>query len=211
MGPWATISLLQIKQEILLGPVQTGQDVKNMLYTASRENSPTWSLWEKTPGGLKCFGFEDTEDSRPNTPTGKEILAVYEKVWAASELVCSEAQLLLAPQLPVQGWMFKGRVPSIHHAIDIMWTKQVTLITQGACMGNPNCSGVLELIIDWPDGKDFETSSEDRQTHLGYCTVERYCHLGRERYCKCMSCRCSHIQELCHWRSPKQSADGSGC
>lgn len=48
----------------------------------------------------------------------KEILAVYEGVQAASEVVGTEAQLLLEPRFPVLGWMFKGRVPSTHHATD---------------------------------------------------------------------------------------------
>lgn len=38
----------QIKQEIshavALWPIRTGQDVKNVLYTAARENGPSWSL-----------------------------------------------------------------------------------------------------------------------------------------------------------------------
>ena len=44
----------QIKQEIVhavvLGPVRTGQDVKNVLYTAAGKNGPTWSLWQRAPG-----------------------------------------------------------------------------------------------------------------------------------------------------------------
>ncbi|KFQ76069.1 hypothetical protein N337_08088, partial [Phoenicopterus ruber ruber] len=44
----------QIQQEtvhaVALEPVWTGQDVKNVLYTSARDNSPTWSLWSKAPG-----------------------------------------------------------------------------------------------------------------------------------------------------------------
>ncbi|GAB0176156.1 hypothetical protein GRJ2_000080800 [Grus japonensis] len=88
------------------------------------------------------------------TPTEKETLAAYEGVRATSEVVGTEAQLLLAPRLPVLGWMFKGRVPSMHHATGAMWSKWVTLVTQWAQTGNPNCPGILEVIIDWPEGKD---------------------------------------------------------
>ncbi|KFP42422.1 hypothetical protein N324_02098, partial [Chlamydotis macqueenii] len=53
-GPEQRQAFEQIKQEIVhavaLGPVRTGQDVKNILYTAARENGPTWSLWQRTPG-----------------------------------------------------------------------------------------------------------------------------------------------------------------
>ncbi|KAK4806216.1 hypothetical protein QYF61_001139 [Mycteria americana] len=59
-----------------------------------------------------------------STPTEKEILAAYEGVRAASEVVGTEAQLLLAPlALLVLGWVFKGRVPSTHHATDATWRK----------------------------------------------------------------------------------------
>ncbi|KFP59864.1 hypothetical protein N322_11812, partial [Cariama cristata] len=44
----------QIKQEIghavALGPIQTGQGIKNVLYTAAGDHGPTWSLWQKAPG-----------------------------------------------------------------------------------------------------------------------------------------------------------------
>jgi len=49
-----------------------------------------------------------------------------------------------------------------------------------------------------------------RQTRIGDCTVEGYCCLGREHGCKGTSHRCSCTQELCHWRTSEQSADGSG-
>jgi len=70
-------------------------------------------------------------------------------------VVGTEAQLLLAPRLPILGWMFEERVPSTHHATNATWSKWVMLITQRARMGNPSCPGILEVIMDWPEGKDF--------------------------------------------------------
>ncbi|KFW07740.1 hypothetical protein N327_12114, partial [Fulmarus glacialis] len=53
-GPEQQQAFEQIKWEIVhavaLGPVQAGQDVKNMLYTSTRDNGPTWSLRQKAPG-----------------------------------------------------------------------------------------------------------------------------------------------------------------
>ncbi|KFQ59744.1 hypothetical protein N334_13653, partial [Pelecanus crispus] len=53
-GPEQQQAFEQIKGEIVhavaLGPVWAGQDVKNVLSTAARENGPTWSLWQKAPG-----------------------------------------------------------------------------------------------------------------------------------------------------------------
>ncbi|GAB0209137.1 hypothetical protein GRJ2_003379400 [Grus japonensis] len=124
-GPEQGQAFEQIKQEIVhavaLGPVRAGPDVKNVLYTAAGENGPTWSLWQKAPGetrgrplGFWSRGYRGSEARY--TPTEKEILAAYEGVRAASEVIGTEAQLLLAPRLPVLGWMFKERAPSTHHA-----------------------------------------------------------------------------------------------
>ncbi|KAK4819988.1 hypothetical protein QYF61_017367 [Mycteria americana] len=57
--------------------------------------------------------------------------------------------------------MFKGRVPSTHHATDATWSKWVALVTQWARIGNPNRPGILEVIMDWPEGKDFGISPEE--------------------------------------------------
>ncbi|GAB0177969.1 hypothetical protein GRJ2_000262200 [Grus japonensis] len=60
--------------------------------------------------------------------------------------------------------MFKGRVPSTHHATDATWSKWVTLITQWARIGKFSCPGVLHVIMDWPEGKDFGISPEEEVT-----------------------------------------------
>jgi len=53
-GPEQRQAFEQIKREIVhavaLGPVRSGQDVKNVLCTAAGVNGPTWSLWQKAPG-----------------------------------------------------------------------------------------------------------------------------------------------------------------
>ncbi|KAK4826302.1 hypothetical protein QYF61_007149, partial [Mycteria americana] len=79
----------------------------------------------------------------------------------SDQVVGAEAQFLLAPRLPVLGWMFTGRVPSTHQATDATWSKWVTQITQQAEIGNPSHPGILELIMDWPEGKDFGISPEE--------------------------------------------------
>ncbi|KFO91379.1 hypothetical protein N320_10797, partial [Buceros rhinoceros silvestris] len=33
-----------------LGPVRTGPEIKNILYTSAGDCGPTWSLWQKAPG-----------------------------------------------------------------------------------------------------------------------------------------------------------------
>lgn len=79
-------------------------------------------------------------------------------------MVVTEASLLSATQLLVLDWMFKGKILSTHHTTDVMWNKWVTLITQWAQLGNPSHSGVLEVIVNCPEGKDFRISPEEEVT-----------------------------------------------
>ena len=52
----------------------------------------------------------------------------------------------------------------MHHATDATWSKWVALITQRARMGNPSHPGILEVIMDWPEGKDCGASPEEEVT-----------------------------------------------
>ncbi|GAB0177952.1 hypothetical protein GRJ2_000260500 [Grus japonensis] len=61
--------------------------------------------------------------------------------------------------------MFKERAPSTHHATDATWSKWVALITQWARIGSPSRPGILEVIPDWPERKDFGMSPEEEVTH----------------------------------------------
>ncbi|RMC09529.1 hypothetical protein DUI87_13681 [Hirundo rustica rustica] len=94
-GPEQQQAFAQIKQEIAhavaLGPVRTGPEVKNVLYSAARNNGLSWSLWQKVPGETRGrplgFWSRSYRGSEANyTPTEKEILAAYEGVQAASEV-----------------------------------------------------------------------------------------------------------------------------
>ncbi|RMB97712.1 hypothetical protein DUI87_25711 [Hirundo rustica rustica] len=174
-GPEQQQAFAQIKQEIAhavaLGPVRTGPDVKNVLYSAAGNNGLSWSLWQKVPGETRGrplgFWSRSYRGSEANyTPTEKEILAAYEGLQAASEVIGTETQLLLAPRLPVLGWMFKGKVPSTHHATDTTWSKWIALITQRARIGNPNRPGILEIITNWPEGETFGLSFEEEEEQV---------------------------------------------
>lgn len=89
------------------------------------------------------------------TPTKKRDLAAYERFWAASEVVGTEAQFLIAPQLSMLGWVFKWKVLSTCCTTDATWTKQDALTTQWAQRGNLSHPRILEVIMDWSKGKDF--------------------------------------------------------
>ncbi|KAK4818811.1 hypothetical protein QYF61_019740 [Mycteria americana] len=67
-GPEQRQSFEEIKQEVVhavaLGPVQAGQDVKNVLYTAAGESGPTWSLWQKAEGETRETAEREGESSQ---------------------------------------------------------------------------------------------------------------------------------------------------
>ncbi|RMC18047.1 hypothetical protein DUI87_04925 [Hirundo rustica rustica] len=95
-GPEQQQAFAQIKQEIAhavaLGPVRTGPDVKNVLYSAAGSHGLSWSFWQKVPGETRGrplgFWSRSYRGSEANyTPTEKEILASYEGVQAASEVI----------------------------------------------------------------------------------------------------------------------------
>ncbi|KAK4822913.1 hypothetical protein QYF61_023276, partial [Mycteria americana] len=57
--------------------------------------------------------------------------------------------------------MFKGNIPSTHHATSPTWSKWVALIMQQAQLGKPNRLGILEEIMDWPEGRHFGALPEE--------------------------------------------------
>lgn len=125
VGPWATSLLTSQERDINAVALETGwtgQDVNNVLYTTDRGDNPTWSLWQKVPEETQDWSIWSNIGSRGLKAcyilTDKELLAAYEGVQAALEVIGTEAQLFLAPWLLVLHWMFKGRVPSSHHAAD---------------------------------------------------------------------------------------------
>ncbi|RMC12212.1 hypothetical protein DUI87_09723 [Hirundo rustica rustica] len=202
-GPEQQQAFAQIKQEIAhavaLGPVRTGPDVKNVLYSAARNNGLSWTLWQKVPGEtwgqpLEFWSQSYRGSEAKYSSTEKEILAAYKGVQAALEVTGPEAQLLLAPQLPVLGWMFKGKVPSTHHATDATWSKWIALITQRARIGNPNRPGILEIITNWPEGENFGLMDDEEQEQVTCAEeVPPYNQLPAEETCYALftdsSCR----------------------
>lgn len=98
-----------------------------MLHSAAGKNGLSGSRYQKgrcedstmTPGVLELGiqTFQHTKDLETSyTPTEEETLATYEGVGAASEVTGTKAQLLLVPQLPGLGWIFKEKVRATHHA-----------------------------------------------------------------------------------------------
>ncbi|TRZ19427.1 hypothetical protein HGM15179_007667 [Zosterops borbonicus] len=82
-GPEQQHAFAQIKQEIIahavaLGPVRTGPDVKNVLYSATGNNCLSWSLWQKVPGETRDqplgFWAKPIEGLEPTLPQRRKSL-----------------------------------------------------------------------------------------------------------------------------------------
>ncbi|RMC17247.1 hypothetical protein DUI87_05825 [Hirundo rustica rustica] len=164
----------QIKQEIAhavaLGPVRTGPDVKNVLYSAAGNNGLSWSLWQKVPGRLEAdhwdSGAEATEGQKPIHSNREGNLAAYEGVQAASEVIGTEAQLLLAtPDYQCWGGCLKEKFPPPimpptprganglpHHSARPHW--------------KPKSPWDLEIITNWPEGENFGLMDEEEQEQV---------------------------------------------
>ncbi|KAF4791709.1 hypothetical protein TURU_127203 [Turdus rufiventris] len=62
--------------------------------------------------------------------------------------------------------MFKGKVPSTHHATNATWSKWIAFITRCTCIKNPNCPGILEVITNRPEGENFGLTDEEEQEQV---------------------------------------------
>ncbi|RMC00756.1 hypothetical protein DUI87_22439 [Hirundo rustica rustica] len=172
-GPEQQGAFAHITQEtvhaVALGSVRIRPGVKNVLYSAARNNGLSWSLWQKVPGEtwgrpLGFWGRSYRVSDARYTPTEEEILAPYEGVQAGLEVTGTETQLLLVPQLPVLD--VQGKVPSTYPTTDTSWSKWIALMTQCARIGNPNHPGILEMITNWPKGETFGLSSEEEEEQV---------------------------------------------
>jgi len=93
--------------------------------------------------------------------------------------------------------MFRERVPSTHHATDAMWSKWVALITQQDQMGSPSCPGILEVIMDWTEGKDFGASPEKEVTRAEEAPLYNKLPQNEKQYSLLSHCREAEEVEGC--------------
>lgn len=100
-GPEHQRAVQQIKQQIVHGvayqPVQTGPDVRNVLYAVAREHDLNWSLWQKSPVETQgqTLGFWSEVYRAFRTKTWVELVRNAEE-WG--NLVCTPRRLNLGGQ-----------------------------------------------------------------------------------------------------------------
>ena len=100
-----------------------------------------------------------------------------------------------------QCWMFKGKIPSTHHAPDATWSEWVAPVTQWDRIGNPSCPGILEVIMDWPEGKDFRISPEEDVTRAEESPLYNKQSEVEKQYAVVADVSCHLLGEYQRWKA----------
>ncbi|KAK4830358.1 hypothetical protein QYF61_010135 [Mycteria americana] len=82
-----------------------------------------------------------------------------------------------------------------------MWSKWVVLITQRARIGNPSHPGILEVIMDWPEGKDFGISPEEKVTHAEEAPLYNKLPENEKPYALFTDGSCGLVGKHCRWKA----------
>ncbi|KAK4809953.1 hypothetical protein QYF61_002910 [Mycteria americana] len=112
----------------------------------------------------KGFGVGDTEDLRP------AILQLKKRYWQhrkGYELLWKWLVLKHSSSWhpDCQCWAGCSKGGSPLHIMQLhVWSKWVALITKWARIAKSNHPGILEVLMDWPEGKDFRISPEEEVT-----------------------------------------------
>ncbi|RMC22354.1 hypothetical protein DUI87_00666 [Hirundo rustica rustica] len=117
-GPEQQQAFAQIKQEIAhavaLGPVRTGPDVKNVLYSAAGNNGLSWSLWQKalTGNGRLQYGAPHNELHKllKDKHRGKPIWAA--EIW---QDIAARVEKLTVKVRHVDAHVSKSQANEEHH------------------------------------------------------------------------------------------------
>ena len=112
--------------------------------------------------------------------------------------------------------MFKGKVPSTHHATDATWSKWIALIMQRTRMGNLSRPGILEVIMDWPEGKKFGTSTGEEVSRAKEAPPYSELSENEKKYALFTDGSCRIVGKHCRWKaavwSPtQQDAEATKC
>lgn len=147
---------------------------KKVLYNPDRDNGSIRNICPEEPGEtlgwlLGCGNRGYGGFKGCYTPTEKEILATNKGIWASSEVVGTEAQVIFASQFSGVSWAFKERVPSRHHANDAACSKWAALIIRSDWKS-------------WVPGKcgyDHGLAREHVLMYLGLVTLKNMTTMGR--------------------------------
>ena len=77
----------------------------------------------------------------------------------------------------------------------------VALITQRARIGNPNRPGILEVIMDWPEGKDFGISPEEEVTRAEEAPLYNKLPENEKQYALFRDASCHIVGEHQRWKA----------
>ncbi|KAK4831281.1 hypothetical protein QYF61_016751 [Mycteria americana] len=88
-----------------------------------------------------------------------------------------------------------------HSATDATWSKWVALIIQWARIGNPDHPGTLEVIMDWPEGKDFGISPEEEVTRAEEAPLYNKLPENEKQYALFTDGSCCIVGKLQRWKA----------
>jgi len=96
----------------------------------------------------------------------------------------------------------------MHHATAGTWSKWVALITQRTLMRNASQSRILELIMDWPEGKDFGASPEEEMTRAEEAPLYNKLPENEKQYALFLDGSCSTVGKQRRWKAAIWSHTG---
>jgi len=73
-------------------------------------------------------------------------------------------------------------------------------------MGNPHCPGILEVIMDWPEGKDFGMSPEEEVMHAEDTPPHNKLPANEKQYALCTDGSCYIVGKHRRWKAAVWSA-----
>jgi len=102
--------------------------------------------------------------------------------------------------------MFKGKVSATYYATDAAWSKWHALITQWARRGNSSQPGILEGIMDWPEGKGFRVSPEEEEmAHAEEAPPYNELPENEKQYALFTDGSCHLVGKHCKWKAAVRS------
>ena len=97
--------------------------------------------------------------------------------------------------------MFRGKVLSTHHGTDATLSKWIVLIMQRARMETLSHPGILEVIMDWPEGKKFGTSPAEEVSRSKEAPPYNELPENEKKYALFMDGSCRIVGKHCRWKS----------
>ncbi|GAB0178068.1 ribonuclease H-like [Grus japonensis] len=92
-------------------------------------------------------------------------------------------------------------VNSIHFELNYHKNWSICPLCKRAQIGNPNHPGILEVITDWPEGKDFGISTEEEVMHAEEATLYNKLTEDEKQYAQFTDGSCRIVGKHRRWKA----------